>query len=498
MASDIQDHRTDLSRWADSIHDRLVASDGSWLLIEAGSELASIRARFLAARMVDEMGGYAAAVELDAPTLDHLFAAWLLAGLEAEAHPGYGERHAAVVSGLGIEGFRPDFPSSVGIEFQPSLLLSPAADADFDLLEAPPGLLAFDPDDKAEVRDSIVARGLMEFILTKRIVDSPHGPRYEHREYSASQKPVGTAIITLDPKAARDAQLEQEFRNFSDQDLDTTLVVLARLEEAGGQLIRLDAVDVLRERGLEPKRKRDPDNPLVRYSAGHRPQDIMEVGRGITRLANLWLILDRVEVRAKGRKPQIFSEEGRLLELSTRLTRTSLVDGTSLAVGWTMRAGKALAGQVHNLSPLTPIARKVISYDPYHDRWVKRLGVYFTLNVRVGRGSVVQRQIGTLLENVGLQWDDRNPGRSWESFIDALYRLKVDQVIAAYDFVHQPTPPPLRQTGSERGWELGRARNWVEALLASELIVWAPQEPRRVDQTHRTGPNFLGSSRPQP
>ncbi len=493
MASDIQDHRTDLSRWADSIHDRLVASDGSWLLIEAGSELASIRARFLAARMVDEMGGYAAAVELDAPTLDHLFAAWLLAGLEAEAHPGYGERHAAVVSGLGIEGFRPDFPSSLGIEFQPSLLLPAEDDTDIDLLEPPPGLLAFDPD-RAKVRDSIVTRGLMEFIFTKKIIDSPNGPRYEHREFSDSKKPLGTAIITLDPQVARDAQLENEFRNFTDQDLDTTLVVMARLEEADGKLIRLDAVDVLRARGLTPKLNRDPHNPLARYSGGHRAQDIAEVGMGIDRLASLWLILDRVEVRVKGRKPQIFSEEGRLIELSKRLTRTSVVDGTTLAVGWTMRAGEALAGQIHGLSPLTPIARKVLRYDPYHARWTKRLGVYFTLHMRLpGKGTVVQRRIGPLLEGVGLAWNVRDPSRSWKSLIEALDRLKTDRVIADYDFRDQPEPAPLRRSGDGR-WSLARSRGWVEPLLATELIVWGVQEPRSI--THQNHAPRLAAPSP--
>lgn len=486
MASDVQDTRSALSRWADSIHDRLITSEGSWLLAEAGPEFASLRARFLAARMVDEMGGHEVAAELDAPTLDHVFAAWLLTGLEAEARPGYIERHAAVVDALGIKDFRPDFPSSLGLEFQPSLPIPADPDDDFDPLEVPPGLLAFDPDE-GRARGSIVTRGLMEFMFTKKIIDSSDGPRYEYHEFSESQKPVGTAIITLDPQAARDAQLEEEFRNFSDQDLDTTLVVLARLEKAEDKRMRLEAADVLRERGLVPKLNRDPNNPLARYSGGHRAQDIAEVGRGISRLASLWVILDRVEVRARGKKPQIYTEEGRLIELNARLTRTSVINGTTVPVAWTMNAGRALAGQVHTLSPLTPIARKVIGYDPYHNRWAKRLGVYFTLHMRVGRGSVVQRQIGTLLENVGLKWDDRNPGRSWESFIEALHRLKVDQVIAAYDFVQQAKPPPLRQSGSERGWELSRARNWVEALLASGLIVWAPQEPRRLDQSPRLG-----------
>lgn len=481
MTSDVQDTRSSLSRWADSIHDRLISSDGSWLLVEAGPEFASLRARFLAARMVDEMGGYAIAAELDAPTLDHVFAAWLLTGLEAEARPRYIERHAAVVNALGIKGFRPDFPSSLGLEFQPSLPIPADADDHFDPLEVPPGLLTFNPD-KAEVRDSIVTRGLMEFIFTKKIIDSPDGPRYEYREFSESKRPLGTAIITLDPQVARDAQLEKEFRNFSDQDLDTTLVVMARLEEADGKLIRLDAVEVLRARGLAPKLNRDPNNPLARYSGGHRAQDIAEVGRGIDRLASLWLILDRVEVRAKGRKPQIFSEEGRLIELSKRLTRTSLIDGTSLAVGWTMRAGEALSGQIHGLSPLTPIARKVLGYDPYHARWTKRLGVYFTLHMRLpGKGTVVQRRIGPLLEGVGLAWNVRDPSRSWKSLVEALDRLKADQVIADYDFRDQPEPAPLRRSEGGR-WSLARSRGWVEPLLATELIVWGAQEPRSINQ----------------
>lgn len=124
---------------------------------------------------------------------------------------------------------------------------------------------------------------------------------------------------------------------------------------------------MLRERGLAPKRKGDRNNPLVRYSAGHRPQDIAEVGRGIARLASLWIILDRVEVRAKGKKAQIYTEEGRLIELNARLTRTSLINGTTVPVAWTMNVGDALAGQVRSLSPLTPIARKVIGYDPTTD-----------------------------------------------------------------------------------------------------------------------------------
>lgn len=275
--------------------------------------------------------------------------------------------------------------------------------------------------------------------------------------------------------------LARQFKEFGDGDLDTLLVVLARLsqfsDEHGG--VWVAAADILSERGIQKKTKREAGK---KYAAGHRAEDLRTVAEQMERLGTVWVEILRspaaaeVSVRGRPRKDVINKLEDRLFHLGPRWSQEELLGGQSKAIAWYVREGLVFsrfregAGQ----QQLAPIARKVLAYHQYHERWKKRLGLYFTINMRLADERLGSRvRVGDLLEAVGLTFEGqggggskrsatglRNPQRSWKKLRAALDGLQADGVIGPYRFVGLPEPLP--------------AKNWADLVLASTLEVEAP------------------------
>jgi hypothetical protein len=259
--------------------------------------------------------------------------------------------------------------------------------------------------------------------------------------------------------SSRSDWLEREFRHFGDADLDTLLVLLARLgqsaDEAGG--IWLAAADVLNERGLQKKRKRENGKF---YDCGHRVEDLAEVAACMERLGMIWMDIARAEVPvgpARGRRrTKSLVLQDHLVQLGQRVSQPAPGwAGGQVAIAWYVKPGQALAAPIAH--EVAPVARHVLSYHSHHQRWAKRLGIYFTIHMRLGAGSVVRRTVGDLLRAVSLNFELRNPHRSWSKLNDALLRLRTDGVITSYEFVRLPDPLP--------------ARGWPEIVLNTTLEV---------------------------
>lgn len=261
-------------------------------------------------------------------------------------------------------------------------------------------------------------------------------------------------------------------RGLDDLHADVLLIALAhvldRADSDGTTWITADAI--LNDRDLRPKTER---SGATRYRAGHRHDDRARVSACMERLGRLWIDLSAVAV--------IESHSGRLRRghhdvggvLLTICERLVQGDGPGeLAVAWRYRPGPWLTPFLVRPNRQTaPLARQVLRYDPYHQRWEKRLGRYLTFHLRMdarrGGGAPLVRQIGLLLDEMHLPMDRRHPERTRARCEAALSRLARDGVIGAWSYT-------LAARTALAGLP---ARGWLERWRRLTIAVTAPTHP---------------------
>jgi hypothetical protein len=224
-----------------------------------------------------------------------------------------------------------------------------------------------------------------------------------------------------------------------DLDGDVLLIALAhalaRVEPDSTTWITADAI--LDERGIQPKTERVG---AVRYRAGHRREDRRRVAACMERLGRLWVDLSAVAVMEshsgrphRGRR----DDGGALFIISDRLVQGEGAE--EMPVAWRYRPGPWLSPFLSRPNRQTaPLARAVLRYDPYHERWEKRLGRYLTFHLRMDArragGQPLVRRIGRLLDELHLPVDRRHPERSRARCEAALDRLARDGVIGGWGY----------------------------------------------------------------
>ncbi len=82
--------------------------------------------------------------------------------------------------------------------------------------------------------------------------------------------------------------------------------------------------------------------------------------------------------------------------------------------------------------------QKVLSYDPYHQVWEKKLGYYITFHLRISSAAcqrTLRVKIGNLLKACSLPINAERPHETVQRFEQALHRLKCDGLISDYGLV---------------------------------------------------------------
>jgi hypothetical protein len=211
-------------------------------------------------------------------------------------------------------------------------------------------------------------------------------------------------------------------RKLDDLDGDVLLAALAQWmdpqhrEPDGTTWLTADAV--LDYRGLTPKTQCTGG---LRYRAGHRLEDRARIAASMERLDQLWVHLQGVEMlepRA-GHRPQRtrYTHDSKVLLLTERLTREAL------PVAWRYAPGPWLTPFLAPPNRQTALLiQQALRYDPYRERWEKRLARYFTFHLRMDarRAARLVRRIGPLLEELNLPVDHRHPERTRTRFEAAL------------------------------------------------------------------------------
>jgi len=249
-------------------------------------------------------------------------------------------------------------------------------------------------------------------------------------------------------------------KDFRDLDGDVLLSVLAhaldRTEPDGTTWITADAI--LDDRGIRPKTERAG---TVRYRAGYRREDRARIAACMERLERLWVGLRDVTLMevhpdrgARPRRMRLTHESDGRAGMSARLVsgrprraRLTQEDTLLLILERLMQDGLPIAWRYRPGSWLDPflarpnrqtalLARQVLRYDPYRERWEKRLARYATFHLRMDakRAAPLVRRIGPLLDELNLPMDQRHPERTRARFERALGRLTQDGVIGAWAY----------------------------------------------------------------
>jgi len=283
-------------------------------------------------------------------------------------------------------------------------------------------------------------------------------PADDGRPSFAFAKRAGTIVTSVSPPRDSSllreavASLWQTTKELTDLDGDVLLAALCQAMGTGpdtterGVWLTVDAL--LDYRGIAPKTHRDGS---LRHRAGHRAEDRAQIAASMDRLDQLWVRLREVEVmepqaRAKPRRAR-YTHESKVLVITERL----LQDG--LPIAWRYSPGTWLAPflTVPNRQ-VALLMQQALRYDPYRQRWEKRLARYLTCHLRMDakNGRPLVRRIGPLLDELHLPVDRRHPERTRGRFETALHRLARDGVIDGWDYTGEARG--VLATLPSRGW----------------------------------------------
>jgi hypothetical protein len=176
---------------------------------------------------------------------------------------------------------------------------------------------------------------------------------------------------------------------------------------------------------------------------------------------------------SKQARRRIFEQQSYLITVSDYIQQSQLlqeeeqIPDAPLAVAWYYQPGTCLESFL--IGPNYRAAwllQQALHYDPYHEKWEKRLARYFTFQMRMNAdfgGTTIKRTIGTLIDELALPINRNDPDKTKKRFEKAMNQLRKDGIISSWG-------PEERYY---QDMEQYPRRNWLESWLAHEIEVSA-------------------------
>lgn len=214
---------------------------------------------------------------------------------------------------------------------------------------------------------------------------------------------------------------------------------------------------------------------------GYEPEQRTEMLRALSHIQSLWINMGVVELyedepeetgKRKRRRNRAIKQtmQSRAFVVTDRLGQLR-TDGYMDVERFIFQPGKLFAKFLFGPGRQTALlSAKAIQYDPYRQKWEKRLARYLSWQwrIQVTRNDYTRAyRTSTLIEAVGMEPDQKRPGLTRDRLEKALDRLQADGVIAQWQY------EPERWNE-----EWASLRGWLDKWLASTIIV-EPPEPIR-------------------
>lgn len=270
----------------------------------------------------------------------------------------------------------------------------------------------------------------------------------------------GNPLMPPEEAKALAAMMFEQQKQLSDLDADAldTLSALWLNQARIPHDSAIASVDVLLEmRGLKPKKSGQGRR------GGYEPEQRRAVLQTFSRVLSLWLTMAAVETYEHGkRKPKTRAVQSRAFVVTDRAGQMRL-DGHMDVDTFLFRPGEVFARFLLGPGRQTALlSAKALCYDPYRQKWEKRLTRYLSWQwrIRQSTGSYLDPyRVSTLLEAVGEEPDMRFPNRTKERLEKCLNTLEADKVIAGWQYAGWE-----EDATSRRGW----VNPWLQALVVIE------------------------------
>jgi DNA-binding XRE family transcriptional regulator len=225
-----------------------------------------------------------------------------------------------------------------------------------------------------------------------------------------------------------------------------------------------DVADLLTMRGLQAKRSGQGRR------GGYEPEQRTAMLQAMAHIQNLWLTMTAIEVYeergmplgARRRKPTQQAIQSRAFTITDLFGQIRL-DGGLDVEKFIFRPGKVFAHFLFGPGRQSAmLSAKALAYDPYRQKWEKRLARYLSYQwrCRAHHGDYLQPfRVVTLLDAAGAELDRRDPARTRARLEKALDTLLQDRVIAAWQYDRWEESLVTRH-----GW----ASHWLQATLLIE------------------------------
>jgi len=253
----------------------------------------------------------------------------------------------------------------------------------------------------------------------------------------------------------------QQREELSDTDADVLDAVSARwIDKAKtpGDLVTVMIDDILEDRGIAPK------TGAGGRRSGYRAEQRAEVYRSLWHLDSVWLqIADAVVY--EGKRKQKLSIESRAFLITDRVGQKRLdgsMDVKAVNIMPGRALGKFLIGEGRQLALLSANA---LRYHARHQWPEKRLARYLSWQWRIGasEGKFLRSfRVETLLSEIGLEVNRRDPGRTRARLEKALETLQEHSDLAAWQYGDEWSEDRLPRQG------------WLPQWLAATVVVEAP------------------------
>lgn len=249
----------------------------------------------------------------------------------------------------------------------------------------------------------------------------------------------------------------------SDLDADA-LDALSAIWLSQARSINDDAVadvdELLAMRGIQPKKSGQGRR------GGYMPEQRAQMLQALSHIQNIWLDMaevDAYEDTGKGKKRRTKQAiQSRPFVITDRMGQVRL-DGYMDVQKFIFRPGKVFARFLMRQGRQTALlSAKALHFDPYRQKWEKRLARYLSWQWRnqAYNGQYMQPyRVATLLEAAGETTDNRAPSRTRDRLEKALDTLQSEGVIGAWQYDRWD-----EDAADKRGW----AKRWEQATVLIE------------------------------
>jgi DNA-binding XRE family transcriptional regulator len=229
-------------------------------------------------------------------------------------------------------------------------------------------------------------------------------------------------------------------------------------------MVTVTADEFLQYRGLQPK------TSGTGRRGGYKKMQRQEIAHHIAILASTWVTvftMDVTQENEKGRWQRTkWRGESRAVVVTSQFGQEQKTGNELDVYAWRVRPGDVFAKFLFGPGRQTALlSRRAVEYDPYRQKWEKRLTRYLSWQWRIRQNGGTYLEpisVEKLLETVGENVDTKNPVRTKERLEKALDTLQEDGIITSWQY-----ETAKEETVGQPGW-------WKE-WLDWKIIVEPPQ-----------------------